>query len=103
LSAYDRLVLYAKGDVPTLTLVVKDQTAADPDAPTGIADFVLKGLKPEWQRFEVPFASFIPREEGGRLDWRAINHVGLAMIAPRNAANGTFWVDNLRAEPAPGE
>ncbi|NPV47747.1 MAG: hypothetical protein HPY69_12365 [Armatimonadetes bacterium] len=101
LTAYDRFVLYVRGTVPTLTLVVKDQTAVDPDAPRGIAEFVLKGVKPEWQRFEAPFAAFRPREKGGRIDWRAINHLGLAMIAPQNAASGTFWVDNLRAEAAP--
>lgn len=103
LTAYDRFVLYARGDVPTLTLVVKDQTAVDPNAPKGIAEFVLRGLKPEWQRFEVPFAAFKPREKGAKLDWRAINHLGLAMIAPQNAEGGTFWVDNIRAEPSPGK
>lgn len=101
LSAYDRLVLYAKGDVPSLTLVVKDNTADDPDAPQGIAECVVKGLKPNWQRFEVPFAVFKPREKGATLNWRAVNHLGIAMIAPQNAAGGTFWVDNLRAEAAP--
>lgn len=102
LAAYDRFVLYARGNVPSLTLVIKDATATDPDAPQGIADCVVKGLTGQWQRLEVPFSSFVPRQKGTRIDWRSINHVGLAMMAPQNAESGTFWVDNLRAEAAPG-
>lgn len=98
LTAYDRFVIYARGDVPTFTLVVKDTSATDPDAPQGIADYLVKGLSDRWKRFEAPFRDFVPRQRGGKIDWRAINHIGIAMIAPANAEAGTFWVDNLRAE-----
>ena len=88
ITAYDRFVVYARGTVPSLTLVVKDRTAGDPDAPGGIADYVVTGLTKRWQRFEIPFAAMRPRERDGRIDWSAINHIGFAMIAPqkRNAA-----------------
>ncbi len=98
LTAYDRFVIYARGDVPSFTLVVKDTSATDPDAPQGIADYVVKGLSDRWKRFEVPFKDFVPRHSGAGINWAAINHIGLAMIAPANAEAGTFWVDNLRAE-----
>ena len=101
LTGYDRLVLYARANVPSLTVVVKDASATDPDAPKGIADYVLTGLTDQWRRYEVPFAAFKPREAGGRLDWKTINHVGLAMVAPQSAESGTFWVDNLRAAAGP--
>jgi hypothetical protein len=103
LTAYDRFVLYARGDVPSLTLVVKDRNATDPEAPKGIAEYVIKGLAKEWKRFEIPFTGFRAREKGGAIDWRAINHLGLAMVTPQNAASGTFWVDNLRAEAGQGQ
>jgi hypothetical protein len=102
LTAYDRFVLCARGEVPSLTLVVKDRSATDPDATRGIADYVVKGLTDKWQRFEIPFKGFKARGNGGQLDWRAINHIGIAMVAPQNAPSGTFWVDNLRAEAGPG-
>mgnify|MGYP005836217123 CR=1 FL=1 len=98
LSAYDRFVLYARGDVPSVTLVVKDTSATDPTAPNGIADYVVKGLSDKWKRFEIPFRDFVPRQAGAKINWGAINHIGIAMIAPANAEAGTFWVDNLRAE-----
>jgi hypothetical protein len=98
LSVYDRLVLYARGDVPSLTLVIKDTSATDPNAPTGIAECLVKGLSAEWKRFEVPLSCVRPRKPGEKINWRAINHLGIAMIAPQNAASGTFWIDNLRAE-----
>jgi len=101
LTGYDRFVLHARGNVPSLTLVVKDTNATDPDAPRGIAEYVLKGLADRWQRFDVLFSSFKPREAGGRLDWRTINHLGIATITPQNAESGTFWVDNLRAAAGP--
>ena len=101
LTTYDRLVLYARGDVPSLTLVVKDRHAADPDAPEGIADHVVTGLTGEWRRFELLFKDFKSRKAGTQPDWSAINHFGLAMIVPQNAQAGTFWVDNLRAEAGP--
>jgi hypothetical protein len=62
-----------------------------------------KSLRGKWQRFEVPFKGLKPRAQGGRLDWRAIDHIGIAMIAPQNAPSGTFWVDNLRAEAGQGQ
>jgi len=101
LSAYDRFAIYARGDVPTFTLVVKDRTA-DPEGETdaGIADLVVTGVTGQWQRFELPFASFVPRVAGAALDWRAVNHVGVAMMAGCNAPSGTLQVDNLRALPA---
>lgn len=97
-SAYDRFVIYVRGDVLSFTLVVKDRTAADPAAPVGIADCVVKKISPKWQRLEIPFKAFIPRQKGAKIDWKTINHLGIAMIAPQNAESGTFWVDNLRAE-----
>lgn len=101
LTAFDRFVLYARGDVPSFTLVVKDRHAGDPDAPEGIADFVVTGLTDKWRRFELPFSGFKSRKPGTRPDWTSIHHFGLAMIAPHNAPAGTFWVDNLRVEAAP--
>ena len=68
------------------------------DQPRGIAEYVLEGLTDQWRRYEVPFGAFKPREAGGHLDWRSINHFGIAMIAPQSAESGTFWVDNIRAE-----
>lgn len=99
LSAYDRIVIHARGDVPSLTLVVKDRNA-DPMGATdaGIADFVLTGITAQWQRFEVLFEGFVPRVSGGAIDWRAINHLGVAMIAGRNAESGTLQIDNITAD-----
>ncbi len=101
LSAHDRLVLYAKGSVSSFTLVAKDRSAGDPAAPEGIAEGRVNGLTHRWQRFEVPFADFVPRRPGARFDWRAVNHIGIALIAPQDAQTGTLWVDNLRAEALP--
>ncbi len=98
LSAYDRFVIYARGSVPSFTLVVKDRNAGDPDAPEGIVERRIAGLTDRWQRFEVLFRDFVPRRPGGRFDWRAVNHIGIALIAPQDAETGTLWVDNLRAE-----
>ncbi|MGD9498348.1 MAG: hypothetical protein AB7Y46_18795, partial [Armatimonadota bacterium] len=98
LSAYDRFVIYARGQVPSFTLVVKDRTS-DPEGATdaGIADCVVTGVTGEWRRFELPFDRFVPRVAGAGIDWRAINHIGVAMIAGRNATSGTLQVDNLSA------
>ncbi len=98
LSAYDRFVIYAKGDVPSFTLVVKD-TTADPEGATdkGIADALVTGVTDRWQRFELPFTRFVPRVKGDSINWSAINHVGVALIGDRNAPSGTLQVDNLRA------
>ncbi len=98
LSAYDRFVIWAKGDVPSFTLVVKD-SSSDPEGANdiGIADLVVTGVTGRWQRFELPFADFVPRVAGTAIDWRAINHVGVAMIGDRNATSGTLQVDNVRA------
>ncbi len=100
LSAYDHFVIYARGDVPSFTLVVKDRSA-DPEGATdaGIADLLVTGVTAQWQRFELPFADFVPRVAGTAIDWGAINHVGVAMMADRNAISGTLQVDNLRALP----
>ena len=100
LSAYDRFVIWAKGDVPSFTLVVKDRSA-DPDGKTdaGIADLLVTGVTGQWQRFELPFADLVPRVVGAAIDWHAINHVGVAMVADRNAPSGTLQVDDLRALP----
>ena len=97
LSGYDRFVLFAKGNVPSFTLVVKDKNATDPDAPNGIADHAVTGVTHGWQRLEVPFSSFVPRRKGATVDWQTINHVAIAMIAPRDKPEGTLFVDNLRA------
>jgi len=101
LSAHDRFVIYARGDVPSFTLVVKD-SSADPDGATdvGIADLVVTGVTDRWQRFELRFAEFVPRVAGGAIDWGAIGHAGVAMIGDRNAASGMLQVDNLRAVAA---
>lgn len=98
LSGCDRFVIYARGDVPSFTLVVKD-SSADPDGATdvGIADLVITGVTDRWQRFEPRFAEFVPRVAGGAIDWGAIKHVGVAMIGDRNAVSGMLQVDNLRA------
>jgi len=98
LSAYDHFVIWAKGTVPSFTLVVKDRRS-DPEGKTdtGIADFVVTGVTDQWRRFELPFDRFVPRVEGESIDWSAINHVGVAMMAGRNAQSGTLQVDNLRA------
>ncbi|MEI6501767.1 MAG: hypothetical protein WCP21_12170, partial [Armatimonadota bacterium] len=101
LSSYDRFVVCARGDVPSFTIVVKDSTAGAPDSPVGVAERVVKGLTAKWQRFDLPFKSFLPRQKGGRIDWKSIAHLGFAMIAPQNPTGGTFWVDNLRAEAVP--
>jgi len=100
LSAYDRFVIYAKGDVPSFTLVVKD-SSADPEGKTdaGVADLVVTGVRGQWRRFEVPFKDFVPRVAGKAINWGAIDHVGVAMMADRNAPAGTLLVDNLRAVP----
>jgi len=98
LSAYDRFVVYARGSVPSFTLVVKDQSAGDPDAPDGIAESGVGELTDDWRRFEVLFRDFVPRRPGARIDWRTVNHVGICAIAPQDAESGTIWVDNLRAE-----
>lgn len=100
LAGYDRFVVYAKGDVPSFTLVVKDRSSdAAGETAQGIADYVVIGVTAQWRRFELPFKSFIPREQGTSIDWTAINHAAVAMIAPYNALNGTLHVDNLRAIP----
>jgi len=101
LSAYDHFVIYAKGDVPSFTLVVKDSTS-DPEGATdaGVADVIVEGLSGEWRRFEVPFARFEPRVKGSAINWRAITHAGVALIGGRNATSGSLQVDNLRALPA---
>jgi hypothetical protein len=102
LTGYDRFVVYARGDVPSFTIVVKDSSAGSPDSPQGVAERVVKGVTTKWQRFDILFKSFTPRQKGGAVDWKAIAHLGFAMIAPQNATDGTFWIDNLRAEaPAP--
>jgi len=97
LAAYDRFIIYAKGEVPSFTLVVKDGTA-DPEgaSSTGIADYVVTGLTAQWRRFELPFTSFIPRDPATRIDWRSIQHVGVALMEPYDALSGTLQVDNLR-------
>jgi len=100
LSGQDRFVIWAKGTVPSFTLVVKDRNS-DPEGETeaGIADCVVTGVGEEWRCFELPFAGFRPREQDGRIDWGAINHVGVAMIDGINASSGSLQVDNLRAIP----
>jgi hypothetical protein len=102
LSAYDRFVIHARGDVPSFTLVVKDRSA-DPTGKTdtGIADLLVTGVTGQWQRFELPFADLLPRVAGTAIDWHAVNHVGVAMMADRNATSGTLQVDGLAALPAP--
>ena len=101
LSAYDRFVIYAKGDVPSFTLVVKD-AGADPAGATdaGIADLLVTGVTDGWKRFELSFDDFVPRVEGTAINWKEIDHVGVAIVADRNAEAGTLQVDNLRALPA---
>ncbi len=100
LSTYDRFVIYAKGDVPSFTLVVKDATSDEAgETDNGIADYLVTGVTSKWQRFELPFASFVPRQQGDRINWQAINHVGVALMAPTNALSGSLQVDNLRALP----
>ncbi|MGI5817120.1 MAG: CIA30 family protein [Armatimonadota bacterium] len=98
LSAYDHFVLYARGDVPTFTLVVKD-SAADPAGASdaGVADLLVRGVSGSWQRFELRFADFVPRVTGSSIDWSNIDHIGVALIADRNASAGTLQVDNMRA------
>ena len=101
LSAYDRFVMYARGEVPSFTIVVKDATSDEAgETETGIADYVVTGLTAKWRRFELPLSSFIPREQGGSIDWGSINHVGVALMTPYNALSGSLQVDNLRALPA---
>ena len=102
LSAHDRFVIQARGDVSSFTLVVKDGNAGDPDSPEGIADYVVDGVRKEWRRFELPFDGFRPRKAGGVVDWRTINHVGIAAIAPQNPLSGTLHVDNLGTVAGPG-
>jgi hypothetical protein len=99
LSEHDRFAIYAKGTVPSFTLVVKDRNAGDPNAPDGIADYVVTGVAAQWQRFELPFTEFVPRKQGARVDWATINHVGVALIQPQNASHGTLQVDDLEALP----
>lgn len=101
LSAYDRFVIYARGDVPSFTLVVKD-ASADPEGKTdaGVADLVVTGLSGQWRRFELPLRDFVPRVPGSGIDWRTIEHVGVALIGGRNAQKGTLQVDNLRTAVA---
>ncbi len=79
LSAYDRFVIWAKGDVPSFTLVVKDSTA-DPEGANdvGIADLLVTGVTGRWQRFELPFADFVPRVAGSA--WRAPPSTGAPSI-----------------------
>lgn len=98
LSAHDRFEIHARGDVPSFVLVVKDRTS-DPEGKTdvGIADLLVTGVSGQWRRLELPFADFVPRVPGTAIDWRAINHLGVAMMADRTLARGTLQVDNLRA------
>ena len=97
LAAYNRFVLYARGEIPSFTLVVKDRHA-DPQGKTdaGVADFLVSGVSGKWQRFELPFDRFVPRISGNVIHWNAINHVGVAIIAGKNPASGTFQIDNLQ-------
>ncbi len=103
LAACDRVTVCARGDVPSFTLVVKDDSA-DPAGTTdaGIADLLVTGVTDQWQRLELRFADFVPRVAGATIDWHSINHVGVAAMADRNAVSGTLQVDNLRALPVPG-
>ncbi len=101
LSDYDRFVIYAKGSVSSFTLVVKDRSS-DPEGktPKGIADCIVRGVTPQWQRFEPAFKDFKSRQPGTAIEWTALNHVGVALIHPYNPPTGTLQVDNLRALPA---
>ncbi len=103
LSAYDRFVIYAKGDVPSFTLVVKDQNSEEEETPKGVADYFVKGITTRWQRFELPFADFKPRERGATVDWRGIKLMAVALIDPHDPLSGTLQVDNLQALPAAAE
>ncbi len=98
LNAHDRFVIWVKGSVPSFTLVIKDATA-DPEGRTdrGIADCLVEGVGQDWRRFELPFGTFKPREQNGRIDWGKINHVGVAMIGGANEPAGMVQVDNLQA------
>ena len=100
LSAYDRLAIYAKGDVPSFTLVVKDRHSEEQETPKGVADFVVNGITPNWRRFLLPLDQFRPRERGAKIDWSGIKLMAVALIHPQNAASGALQVDNLQALPA---
>ncbi len=102
LSRHDRFVIYARGDVPSFTLVVKDATS-DPEGATdkGIADYLVGGVTADWQRFEFPFVGFKSRLQGGSIDWSRLNHAAVALVHPANAPAGRLHVDNLRALAAP--
>ena len=101
LSPWDRFVIYARGDVPSFTFVVKDRNS-DPQGNTevGVAEIVVTGVTGRWQRFELAFSDFVPRLQSSEIDWRAINHLGVAMIAGSNATSGTLEIDNLQAVAA---
>ncbi len=98
LTPYDRVVIYARGTAPSLTMVVKDNNLGAPEDPDGIADCLVTGITGEWQRFELAFSDFVSRKPGAAVDWRTVNHFGICMIAPRNQEAGTIQVDNLRVE-----
>ncbi len=100
LSAYDRFVIYAKGDVPSFTLVVKDHNSEEEETPKGVADYFVKGVTTRWQRFELPFADFKPRIQGAKVDWSGIKLMAVALIDPYDPLSGTLQVDNLQALPA---
>jgi hypothetical protein len=100
LSAYDRFVIHAKGDVPSFTLVVKDRNSEEEETPKGVADYFVKGITTRWQRFELPFADFKPRVRGATADWNGIKLIAVALIDPYDPLSGTLQVDNLQALPA---
>lgn len=97
LAAYDRFVIWAKGEIPSFSLVVEDATADKAGGAKGVGDVAIQGVTNRWQRFEVPFKNFKPRERGSALDWRQVRVIAVALISPPCPKRGSLQIDNLQA------
>lgn len=98
LTAYDRLAIYARGDIPSFTVVAKDRND-DGSEVNGSADYFVKGVTGKWQRFELPLSKFQPRERGAAFDWRSVKLVSIALVGDRDEPEGMLQIDNITALP----
>ena len=97
LTPYDRLVVWAKGEVDAFSLVVEDVTANKPGGDQGVAEYLINGVTKHWQRFSAPLRDFRPRKEGTFLNWSHVKTIAIAIIHPPCPRQGSLQIDNLQA------
>lgn len=94
LRGYDRLGFFLKGNT-SFMVEVKDVTSQDDGSAQGVAQYEVTGTTDEWQRIEILWYQFSPKDQKTVIDWSRIRQFVIVFSDNLSESEGEIVIDHL--------